>query len=197
MKLFVDRLTTSPTPQEFEGSASWWEERSGSAGGADETPYEIIRPFQFAFEAHLMGEDIRLEGTMEGEIEIECSRCVSRYRHPLRDRFSLVLEPARSRVPADPESAEALTRDGICLGDEIESGWFRGSEIRLDAYFAELVALGMPVQPVCRDDCKGLCPSCGADRNAGDCGCAVAEDGLKAESPFAVLAALKDGKQGD
>ena len=120
-------------------------------------------------------------------LEIECSRCVSRYRHALRESFTLVLEPARGRIPADPESAEALVRvTAMCLGDEIEAGWFQGSEIELDAYLAELVALGMPVQPMCREDCAGLCPSCGAERDTDACSCS--EDVPGPKSPFAVLA---------
>ena len=85
----------------------------------------------------------------------------------------------------------------MCLADEIEAGWYRGSEIELDAYFAELVALAMPVQPLCREDCSGLCTRCGADRNAGECSCSENEDELRPESPFAVLAALRNGRQGD
>jgi uncharacterized protein len=194
VKLQLDRLSGTPSAHEFEASPTWWRER---VRGANEGPYEVRGPFQFCLEAHVMGEEVFVEGSVQGELDVECSRCVSRYRHALREAFTLVLEPAKSRIPADPESAEALRRDGLFLGDEIEAGWFRGSEIELDAYFAELVALAMPVQPLCRDDCGGLCARCGADRNSGACSCSENEDEPKPESPFAVLAALRNGSQGD
>jgi uncharacterized protein len=194
VKLLLDRLTGTPSAHDFEAPPSWWREW---VRGANEGPYEVVAPFHFVLEAHRMGEDVYLQGTVQGELEVECSRCVSRYRHGLRESFSLVLEPARNRIPADPESAEALKRFGLCLGDEIEAGWFRGGEIELDAYFAELVALGMPVQPLCREDCRGLCPICGAALDAEECTCDAAKEAPKPESPFAVLAALKDGMQGD
>jgi uncharacterized protein len=98
-----------------------------------------------------------------------------------------VLEPAAERVPADPEGAAALARDGICLSDELEAGWFRGSVIDLGPWFRELLALALPVQPLCREDCRGLCPRCGADRNEESCGCTE----VKAGSPFEVLSRLK------
>lgn len=194
MLLRLDRLSGTPSAHDFDAPPSWWRER---VRGASEGPYEVFAPFRFHLDAHRLGEDVYLEGTMQGELEVECSRCVARYRQALRESFTLVLEPARSRIPADPEGAAALSRFGVCLGDEIEAGWFRGSEIELDAYFAELVALGMPVQPLCREACRGLCPNCGASLASGDCGCRSAGDEPRAESPFAVLAALKDGLQGD
>ncbi|MCA9509591.1 MAG: DUF177 domain-containing protein [Myxococcota bacterium] len=186
MKLNLDRLDATPSHHAFEATAAWWAERVAEA---DEGPYEVVAPFRFELDAHKMGEDVYLAGAMSGALELECGRCVARYRQALRESFRLVLEPARGRVPLDPEGDLALRRDGMCLGDEVESGWYRGSEIQLDAWFAEIIALAMPVQPLCDEACKGLCPVCGADRNAGDCGCVVRED--RPRSPFAMLGALK------
>ena len=194
MKLLVERLTGTPTALDFEASAAWWNER---ARESQEEPLEVSQPFHFHLEAHRMGEDVFCEGTLVGEVGVECSRCGSRYPHALREAFRLALESARGRVPADPESAEALARTGLCLGDEIEAGWFRGSEIELDAYFAELIALGLPVQPECREDCRGLCPVCGVDKNVEECDCEAMTKGDERESPFAVLATLRDELQGD
>ena len=50
-------------------------------------------------------------------------------------------------------------------------GWYRGNEIEVDSYLSEVVALALPVQPICREDCAGLCPKCGADRNQAPCAC--------------------------
>jgi len=194
VKLLLDRLTGTPSALDYEASAAWWQAR---ARESHEEPLALSQPFQFRLEAHRMGEDVFCEGTLEGEVGVECSRCGSRYPHALREAFRLVLEPARDRIPADPESADALARTGLCLGDEIDAGWFRGTEIELDAYFAELIALGLPVQPECREDCRGLCPVCGVDRNVDACDCEAMSEGEERESPFAVLATLRDELQGD
>jgi uncharacterized protein len=187
MKIPVDRLTGTPTRFVFEGDSCWW--RSAIPGQRD-LPRELSEPFQFAFQAHRMGEDIFIEGGAEGSLELECSRCLARYRHRVCESFRLLLEPAGERSPADPEGAAALARDGLCLGEELEAGWFRGSEIRLDALCAELVSLALPVKPLCREDCPGLCPSCGADLGVETCDCTDRHG----SSPFAVLATLREGR---
>jgi uncharacterized protein len=188
MKLLVDRLSGTPSVHRFQADPSWWNARTPASSREG----EIVDGLEFELRAHRMGEDLYLEGSVQSALDAQCSRCVARYRQPLRDEFRLVLEPAGDRVPADPESAQALARDGLCLGDDLDAGWYRGAEIRLDAFFAEVVALAMPLKPLCRPDCAGLCARCGADRNAGACDCAE----TKPESPFAVLAALRGGGNG-
>jgi len=189
MKLFVDRLGESPEHFHFETAPGWWESRVLASREVD---YAVAEPFGFDLDAHVMGAEIYLEGELRGEIEVECGRCLARYREPVVDSFRLVLEPAGDRVPNEPESAAALARHGLCLGDELEAGWYRGPELELDALFAEVVSLALPVQPLCRADCAGLCPVCGIDRNTARCDC----EQRKPESPFAVLATLRTGRNG-
>ena len=191
MKILVERLTATPTLFELDADTSWW--RAFMPAHRD-LPGELEEPLRFRLHAHRMGQDLYLEGSVEGGLELECGRCLARYRHALREPFRLVLEPAGVRQPADPEGAAALARDGVCLGEEIDAGWYRGSEIDLGAIFFEVVALALPVKPLCREECEGLCSRCGADRNLGPCGCSE----IKTESPFAVLQALRDGfREGD
>lgn len=185
MKLQVDRLDETPVALEFEASPAWWQEQVVESR---ELAYDVAEPFRFEMQAYQVGEDVFLAGKFEGAIEVECSRCLRRYRHALSERFRLVLEPARERQPSDPEGALALERDGMCLGDDLELGWYRGQEIDLDAFFTELISLALPLQPLCDESCRGLCPRCGADRNREECGC----EEVKPPSPFAVLAALRD-----
>src|SRR5690606_29976088 len=107
-----------------------------------------------------------------------------------------------------------------------EMGWFHGPEIDLRALLREVVALALPVQPLCRESCRGLCPACGVDRNVEPCDCrtgagaaargedvgapagasqdgerqrgAQREGGPRRDSPFAVLEALRRrGREGD
>ena len=185
MKIPVDRLKESPATFSFEGDAAWWNAAfstgSGSAG-------KFAEPVQLVCRAQRIGEDIRLEGGVDGVVELECGRCLARYRHRFSEAFQFVLEPARNRVPADPEGAAALSRDGLCLGDELETGWFRGSEIHLGSIFVEFVSLALPLKPLCREDCPGLCARCGANLAVAGCGC----EAIKSDSPFAVLAGIRD-----
>ena len=160
MKVLVDRLSATPAPLEFEATPEWFRERTETATSAEEI---LAEPVAISLEASLIGADLLIEGRAEGHLELACGRCLKRYRAPIREPFRLVLEPAGARVPADPEGAESLAGDGLYLSDELEAGWFRGPEIRLDRFVAELIALAIPTWPVCREDCSGLCPHCGID----------------------------------
>lgn len=187
MRILVDRLSDAPTDFRFEADSSWWRTHMRPGPGM---PDGLDEPLQVGVRAHTMGEDLYFEGQLEGDLALECSRCLARYRHPLHEPFRLVLEPSGVRVPADPEGARALERDGMCLGEDVETGWYRGSEIELAPFFHEVVATAFPVQPVCREACAGLCPRCGGDRNLKDCSCPE----IKQSSPFAVLEKLRVGR---
>lgn len=185
MKILVDRLTAEATASDFVVTPAWAAERLG-----DDPAHRVdglSEDLTFAVRAQRLGADVYLEGELSGALELACSRCLTRYRAPIRERFRLVLEPAGDRVPADPEGAAALAREGLYLADELEAGWFRGPEILLDRFVGEMLALAAPVQPLCGEDCRGLCPRCGIDRNLERCDCAEA----RPASPFAVLAALR------
>ncbi len=191
MKLQVDQLTATPEEYRHSLSAAQWL----SLSGADQDEeLEAQEDFAFELRAHAASDDILIEGKVDGTVGVECSRCLERYRCALHDDFRLVLEPARDRLPPDPEGEESLSKHGLWLGEDLEAGWYRGSVIDLDAYLAEVIALAMPVQPVCREDCEGLCPHCGARRSEQRCEC---EENLKPKSPFAALAALQGDSEGN
>ena len=191
MKILMERLSETPTDIAFDADGGWW--RSWMPDHRD-LPREPEKPFHVRLTVHRMGEELYIDGSISGALELECSRCLARYRQELHETFRVVLEPAGERVPADPEGAKALARDGMCLAEEIEAGWYRGNELDLGAFLHEIVALALPVKPLCREDCAGLCSRCGAELNTGPCDCAE----VRADSPFAALAALRESmKEGD
>jgi uncharacterized protein len=193
MKLFVDRIEGTPKHVRFEASADWWSDRVANEAAA----FDMVGPPVFELDVHSMGRDLLVSGHFEAEVEATCSRCLERYRQPLRDDYRLVLEPAEGVEMPDPESVEALARDGVCLGEELEVGWYQGKELHLDRFFDEVITLALPLVPLCREDCPGLCPVCGANRSTETCDC----NPTLPESPFAALAALRstggDGEDGE
>lgn len=184
MKLLVDRLKDSPTSLHFDEDRRF---REALEEAIPELAAALSAPVAVDLRAHCMGLDLYLEGRVTSEFSLECGRCLERYRAPLSEAFRLVLSPAGTRLPAEPEAAEALARNGMCLDDAIETGWYQGHEIELGGFLRELLLLALPVQPVCREECKGLCPRCGADRNAGSCDC----DTSRSNKPFAALEKLR------
>jgi len=184
MKVSIDRITENPTRTTFGAGRVWMEEMLG-----ERWPTEaFVGPLRFSCLAHLIGDDLFLEGLAEGETDLECGRCLGRYRHGLSERFQLVLEPAGDRIPTDPEGVVALSRDGVCLGDELETGWYQGRQIDLGAIFVEVVSLAFPATPLCREDCPGLCQHCGVNLATARCKC----EETREDSPFAILARLRE-----
>jgi len=189
MKLPIERITTDRVDYRYSASREWWVDWDRAADAATTS---LVEDLSLVVAATRSGDEVTLEGSIEGQIEVECSRCLRRYRHALSDTFHLVLEPIGDRRPLDPEGEESLEQYGMCLSDELEVGWYRGTEVLLDPYFAEVTALAMPIQPLCMENCAGLCPHCGIDRNQTRCDCTD----IKPDSPFAVLAALRGGSDG-
>ena len=188
-KIQVDRLSESPEDFRFAASPEWWRRRESEVGGPT---IEVEKGFVFSLEACRAGDHINLSGRLDAEALLECSRCAKRYRHALRDSFRLALEPAKGREPTDLEGIEGLAESGVWLGEDLEAGWFRGPWIRLDDFFGEVIALAIPLQPLCSESCPGICSHCGVDLAETNCDCVDEE----VDSPFAVLAKLKGGKLG-
>ena len=110
---------------------------------------------------------VTMDGTIEAETEDRCSRCGKpvqvRLRIPFTERFV-------KDAPDEDGDAYVYTGDVICP----------------DRMIMDQIFLSYPLTPLCREDCKGLCPVCGADLNESDCGCKAPV----AENPFAVLKTL-------
>ncbi len=100
-------------------------------------------------------------------METSCHRCLDRVSHPVRTEFDLV---ARRRSERGEDTGEVPADDNhIILGA-------KESEVSLHPYIHEAVVVGIPILILCNDECKGLCPECGANRNHGKCTCRPAVD---------------------
>jgi len=107
-------------------------------------------------------QDIRLRAKFSGEFEIHCARCLDPVKEPLSGSFDLIFRPAE----VDNEPGEhAITED------ETEIGYYEESGLLLEDAVREQVLLALPGRTLCSDDCKGLCPQCGANRNTAPCNC--------------------------
>jgi DUF177 domain-containing protein len=106
--------------------------------------------------------DIRLRGRFAGKFEIPCARCVEPVEVPLAADFDLIFRPA----VADSEAPERSI-----TAPETEIGYYQKDSLLLEDVLREQVLLSLPVRTLCKPDCKGLCPRCGANRNTQTCTC--------------------------
>ena len=101
-------------------------------------------------------DDIVVTGTLAVAWSDECRRCLQ----PLAD--TLVVDVDERYAEEDPTGRRRVDPDAF----PIEHG-----QLDLAPMVREEVLLAVPDAPLCRPDCAGLCPTCGADRNVGPCGC--------------------------
>jgi uncharacterized protein len=87
------------------------------------------------------------------------------------------LQPVESPVDSDfaleyiPGSEYESGRVAELTEAEMSVSVFDGYAIDVDEIVKEQILLAVPTRMLCREDCKGICPECGADRNKGDCNC--------------------------
>jgi uncharacterized protein len=111
--------------------------------------------------AHSDGE-VRIQGRYTVEMTSQCDRCLGRACYALDAGFDLFYRPAS--VIARDEEVE------IDEG-EAEIGFYQNGGMELEDILREQVLLALPMQRVCSDVCKGICPACGKNRNETDCDC--------------------------
>jgi uncharacterized protein len=124
------------------------------------------------------GHDILVRGHLEGRLALACGRCLEPFSPPLETDFDLLLVPAPQGEASEEEELSAA---------ELDLDFYSGETVDLEAIIREQIILMVPLKPLCRDDCRGLCPICGINLNQETCSCQVE----KSASPFAQLAKLK------
>jgi len=130
--------------------------------------------------ARRRGEEVSLRGTIRAEVEVSCDRCLAAVRLPLEVEFDTAFIPQASEA-GRTENVELLSADmGLAA--------YEGDAVDLDELVREQILLTLPSRRLCREECKGLCPVCGADLNAGQCSC---EQG-GTDPRWSALADLKD-----
>jgi uncharacterized protein len=105
---------------------------------------------------------IRVRGTIQGRLESRCSRCLEPLSQAFDNSFDLYYYPmtliARSEsVPIDRQDTDI--------------GFYEGHGLELADVVQEQVMLWLPMRGLCREDCQGICPGCGVNRNRETCDC--------------------------
>jgi uncharacterized protein len=119
-----------------------------------------------------------IAGRVEADLLLECSRCLKNFPYHADTELSIDLAPTGT-LGGSPE--HELDRS------ELDVEFYQGDEIDPLDFVKEQILIALPMVPLHRSDCKGLCAVCGTDLNEADCGCR--KDGLEG---FGAFSALKD-----
>ncbi len=122
---------------------------------------EWTGPVRGHFDVEKNGERVSVRGRLEAAAHLECVRCLCAF--DLAIRVPLEVYAERTGMGSRDEEQD-LERDHYMKFHD-------GRRLDLGEEAREVLLLEVPMTPRCREDCRGLCPRCGADLNAGPCGC--------------------------
>ena len=142
---------------------------------------DFLAPIDTQLEIKRISDLIHVDGAFNTSLRLNCDRCLKAFETDLNNDFTLTYANDLSNpAEADDEELELSPEDMGLIH-------FHGEEIDLRQGVQEQVVLSLPLRSLCSNDCKGLCPQCGADLNKTDCDCSKVVPSGK----FAALRGLK------
>ncbi len=151
MKIYRDNLNRIEGPQCFRAILF---DIGVNDLGDPETPIEL------ELVVHQQGEDLLLKGLVRTNLNLICDRCLGKMSYSVDGAFDIWLVPER---PPDLKADE----ENILIFPPHQQ------EVDLSRVVAEAIYIELPQNTLCREDCKGLCSTCGADLNKQPCECAT------------------------
>ena len=124
--------------------------------------YAVVADVRLGLEIHKVREKLRLVGTLATTLELRCSRCLEAFPRPVDVSFDLVYLPQEQNRGEGEIEVQA---------DDLAAAFYRNDEIDLGQLMREQFYLALPMKPLCREECRGLCPECGANLNVAACDC--------------------------
>ena len=160
----VDRLDRKISPE--------------SLAFADED-FRLVGPVELTGDIRKDAQKVRLTGHLRATLECTCGRCLEPFPVAVDTTFDLLFLPAAVNTGDDDQEVEA---------DDLGVSFYKDDVIDLRQLIREQFYLALPMKPLCRDDCKGLCPVCGINRNREVCSC----DSAWVDPRFDALRKLKE-----
>ena len=163
----MERLTVNVAGllQEATGSARRLVVDAFYPGWEDVT---FVAPVEGVIELVRAGKGIVVRSELATTLELTCCRCLGAYAHELRVSFDEMYYPQFDLATGSPLRLEHDAIDPEFLIENVD-------RFDLSEAVRQHVAIGQPLMPRCRRDCRGICPECGVDRNATVCNCPVEE----------------------
>jgi uncharacterized protein len=126
----------------------------------------LTEPASVSGQVRLSRNQVFVEGHVETRAQVECDRCLQPVELPVSADFALDYITG-----SEYESSQVVELTEA----ELSVAVFDGEAIDVDEIVKEQVVLAVPTRMLCREECKGICPECGIDRNNGECECVTNE----------------------
>jgi len=135
-----------------------WEEPAATLGLDAEPAFQ--HPISIEVSARKVGARVLLNGSAGGLIRLECCRCLETFEQTVSADVAV-----EYREGTPPHRREDVIRD-----DEPDASWYEHPFVDPVEDLRQILLVAVPDYPVCRPDCLGLCPQCGANLNMVPCG---------------------------
>jgi uncharacterized protein len=133
----------------------------GAFGGPGED-FTVAAPVDLAFDIYKDKDQFRFVGRVQTTLELPCSRCVEPFKLSVDSSFDLRYLPRSHNVGEGEREVEE---------DDLSTSFYEDETIDLGQLMREQFYLALPMKPLCREACRGLCPQCGTNLNRGTCDC--------------------------
>jgi uncharacterized protein len=146
----------------FRGGLEHLERRyEPDAIGKDEA-FKVVAPVDVTAALRKDAQKVRLVGRVGTTLELDCSRCLEPFTVPIDATFDMLF------LPAGANTGEGEQEVGE---EDLGVSFYKDDTIDLGEVLREQFYLALPMKPLCREDCQGLCPVCGRNRNRERCDC--------------------------
>jgi uncharacterized protein len=144
--------------------------------GLTEDDAVVLGPLAVSLDLTNVEGLVAVTGVLEGTIVRECVRCLKEYEDPLAFSVRAAFIPEPKSAPRYPKRVDSRKARAKGLEAEPEEEpddqyQYQGNQLELASMLREHVILSAPMQPLCGDDCLGLCARCGKNFNEGPCQC--------------------------
>lgn len=160
MKLNLTTLQDGQTVKEFQLPADTF--------ASNRDIPSLTTPVSVKIEIFRHDDRITVTGHVQCKAMLSCSRCLEPVEAVLDGDYLCNYEP-------DPQVNYSSDEKELAE-EELDVVYYRGADLDLDQQIAECLVLSIPMQPLCNESCRGLCPQCGSNRNVMQCQCRDEEE---------------------
>ncbi|HBL31840.1 MAG TPA: hypothetical protein DD490_33880 [Acidobacteria bacterium] len=170
MQIWLDQVREEPF--------NWDETRSVAPETLEHPELISLGPIEWKGQVTFVDPGYYLRARLSYEQTLSCDRCLKPIVEPTESDVELLILVEHASGAAGEHELHEKDLGVLSV---------QGETLETEPILMEQLELNIPMKPLCRPDCKGLCPTCGADRNETACSC----EEPTADSRWAALAALK------
>jgi len=123
---------------------------------------KLLSPVRGNLSIRKVDSELIIQGDITAKAELECGRCLNAYSVEIEVPVNVIYHPFEEMKTEGKYEVKE---------DELDMGFYAGDEFDLQGLLKEQIVLNIPMKPLCKETCKGICLKCGADLNVKKCNC--------------------------